>query len=205
MTAPDGHWLYRAFDSRERLLYVGRTIDRAGRLKAHQRSSAWWQHMVRHETEGPMTYEEIQVKERAAINSEAPLYNADAPHRYQAVRAIERLRCTVEMVALRDGWHPGDAGTIGGSIAAVFSHRCSVGSELTTYDADSVAGDAEVLIQDPIVAAWCAYARLVRSGWAPELTDTTRLRGILVERWDPYAMGDLPSLAYRLVSRSLTP
>lgn len=192
------HYLYRAFDERDRLLYVGRTCNPPGRFSAHQSTSAWWPRMVRHQIDGPMTFNDVQQREREAINSEAPLYNMDTPHRGAVLYAIERLRSMVAMVALRDGWHPMDVSAIADSAAGAVSDRYRVGTPINPMESLAVIADINALLSDPIAAAWIGYVHLLRSGWIPELTQPEKVRGVLPESWVDADMGTLPAWMYRL-------
>ena len=192
------HYLYRAFDEYDRLLYVGRTCDPPGRFSSHRSTSAWWPLMVRHQLDGPMTFGEVQQRERDAIISEAPLYNMDTPHRGVVLGALERLRDMVAMVAIRDGWHPIDVSAIAAATASAVSDQYRVGTPIHRAESQAVLADINNLMCDPIAAAWIGYVRLLRTGWAPELTQPEKIRGVLPDRWNDASMGTLPAWMYRL-------
>lgn len=69
------HFVYRAYDQRERLLYVGCTVDVTKRFYDHKKKSEWFPYMARHTEEEHLTEEAGLAAEKAAIVSEAPIYN----------------------------------------------------------------------------------------------------------------------------------
>lgn len=72
-------WIYRAYDERGELLYVGKTVNLVQRERAHRRSSSpWWPEAVRFRLVGPMTVGRALPLEDEAIWSEGPIYNR--PH-----------------------------------------------------------------------------------------------------------------------------
>lgn len=68
-------FLYRAFTSQDRLLYVGITSNWAARLGEHAEGSDWMELCTRLTVEKFETREEVERAEIAAIKKEQPLYN----------------------------------------------------------------------------------------------------------------------------------
>ena len=74
-------YVYRCYDSSDRLLYIGFTSDVVARMATHRAS--WHvpvsahlnQYMARHEAERVIGYDTARERERAAIEAEAPLLN----------------------------------------------------------------------------------------------------------------------------------
>lgn len=78
------HFVYRAFDAKGQLLYVGCTMDLDRRYKEHsarKHPSRWWHLAVRFVLSGPYNYDTGRRLEREAIRSEAPIWNTDEPRR----------------------------------------------------------------------------------------------------------------------------
>lgn len=72
------HLLYRYYDSEGELLYVGITINLAGREAKHRRR-AWWPLVADvHLEEHPGRVSALAA-ERAAIHHEKPIYNISRP------------------------------------------------------------------------------------------------------------------------------
>jgi predicted GIY-YIG superfamily endonuclease len=69
------HFVYRAFDADDRLLYVGCTHDPDKRLAAHKWGADWWEDAVRLSLAGPYNYETARQIEYDAIESERSLHN----------------------------------------------------------------------------------------------------------------------------------
>jgi excinuclease UvrABC nuclease subunit len=69
------HYVYRAYDEQNRVLYIGCTCDLRRRLKAHARTAAWYPLATRIEfTEYPNRFWG-EWQERQAIATERPIYN----------------------------------------------------------------------------------------------------------------------------------
>lgn len=68
------HVLYRLFDNRFRLLYVGMTLDVAQRMNAHGRRD-WWAQVEHITLERFESRGELAAAERRVIESEKPKYN----------------------------------------------------------------------------------------------------------------------------------
>lgn len=67
--------LYRLWDDRGRLLYVGITKDVNRRFREHGKFSAWWPEVAWHGVQTLPTRIEASVAERLAIQTELPIYN----------------------------------------------------------------------------------------------------------------------------------
>lgn len=72
--------LYRLYDTEDRLLYVGISVNPDMRWRQHANDKLWWSTVSRKEVEWFETRPEACEAEVRAIQSEQPLYNvADAP------------------------------------------------------------------------------------------------------------------------------
>jgi len=69
------HALYRFYDHREVLLYIGLTMDPATRWKAHSKQKPWWVEVTSIRIEHFPSREAVKAAEIAAIKAELPLYN----------------------------------------------------------------------------------------------------------------------------------
>lgn len=69
------HYLYRHFDSEDKLLYVGISLSAINRLSQHKGNSAWFASIKRVEVESFQTKGEALMAERMAITREEPLHN----------------------------------------------------------------------------------------------------------------------------------
>lgn len=67
--------LYRYFDSRRRLLYVGISGDLARRNSSHISRSKWMQFTAASRVEPYATLEDLKAAERVAIEAEHPIFN----------------------------------------------------------------------------------------------------------------------------------
>lgn len=67
--------VYRAFDVKGRLLYVGLSTDVPQRFHQHATSSLWWGQAERVDLTHYATLEEARSAELAAIKAEVPAYN----------------------------------------------------------------------------------------------------------------------------------
>jgi hypothetical protein len=92
------HYVYRAFDSGARLLYVGCTNDVVRRLAQHRASSSWHPFMETFKVEGPFHRDVALEVEAAAIAGEHPFFNALPNHtamvqanRVEATRLLDSL------------------------------------------------------------------------------------------------------------------
>lgn len=85
------HYVYRAFDGADRLLYVGSTNDVEARMKSHNNSSAWAVFMARYTVEEFHSKNEADAAEARAIAEEHPRWNitgrsADHPEGFATSR-----------------------------------------------------------------------------------------------------------------------
>ena len=70
------HFVYRAFDADDRLLYVGCTIDVDKRRRKHGRTSSWAKQATRWTVERFATQAPALLAEQHAIETERPQFNA---------------------------------------------------------------------------------------------------------------------------------
>lgn len=68
-------YLYRHFDKKERLLYVGITANLASRTAAHMKRSQWAKDVSRTTSESFPTRIKAAIAELQAIDREKPVYN----------------------------------------------------------------------------------------------------------------------------------
>lgn len=161
------HFVYRAFDVNDRLLYVGRSNNVEQRFKSHRAHAKWWSEMVRHIVEGPFDLEGVIVTERAAINSERPLWNMDSPMRWRIKGEVRPAETALVDAALRlryrlDAWTVVTEALKG--FPGLRSFDVPVDSERLSFVAETCAhiiDHADELILD-------ARRRLTASGWEPE-------------------------------------
>lgn len=84
------HYVYRIFDSSDRLLYVGCTTDPASRLSQHRSRISHYLFMEGRDQEfrsvvsEPMTCYDAYTEEARAIREEAPAYNRARGHVFPA-------------------------------------------------------------------------------------------------------------------------
>jgi hypothetical protein len=71
----DEHLLYRFFDAKGVLLYVGITYDLLGRFSTHSVERWWWGHWATLTATRYDSRAELEAAEREAIKSEGPRYN----------------------------------------------------------------------------------------------------------------------------------
>lgn len=93
-----GAGVYRAFDDRGLLLYVGCTGDLARRLAQHRAASIWHQFMDHVEMDWHDDRDDALAAEAAAIRTERPFFNAQPEHttlvqanRNEATRLLNSL------------------------------------------------------------------------------------------------------------------
>jgi hypothetical protein len=67
--------LYRHYDARDRLLYVGISLSAVGRLAQHRSDSGWYSDITRVTVERFATRQQALDAEALAIKSERPLHN----------------------------------------------------------------------------------------------------------------------------------
>lgn len=93
MTADRKHFVYRVFDDRDLLLYVGCTMDLDRRYKQHRyNESPWFPYATRFYLEGPFTHSAGFERENEVIESERPFFNVLSAQKSVKVRrsALER-------------------------------------------------------------------------------------------------------------------
>ena len=76
--------LYRWFNKKHELLYIGISSSIGSRIKAHSKTSDWFLESAYMTIEWVKTPEELDKKERVAIRKERPLYNIS--HNYKPRR-----------------------------------------------------------------------------------------------------------------------
>jgi predicted GIY-YIG superfamily endonuclease len=69
------HVLYRAFDAKGQLLYVGITMNPGSRFAQHSEKKPWWVDVADIRVEQFASRDEVLTAEREAIKSELPLHN----------------------------------------------------------------------------------------------------------------------------------
>lgn len=69
-------FLYRHFDSSDRLLYIGISLSAVARLSAHNATSPWARHVARVQIIAYRCRADALVAERLAIRRERPIHNA---------------------------------------------------------------------------------------------------------------------------------
>lgn len=69
------HALYRFRDAAGQLLYIGITVDIAGRFPRHAAEKPWWRDVTRIDVEALPGRAEALEAERAAIQAERPVHN----------------------------------------------------------------------------------------------------------------------------------
>ncbi len=75
----EGPVVYRFFDSKHRLLYVGATVDMHRRFAEHEVRAPWWPQVYSVETRRFPDLSAAYAAEQVAIRVEAPLHNNAAP------------------------------------------------------------------------------------------------------------------------------
>ena len=69
------HYLYRFFDAKDRLLYVGESWNAAARAKQHRANQPWWVQVRNMTVEQYPSHESAVAAEADAIRTERPRYN----------------------------------------------------------------------------------------------------------------------------------
>lgn len=67
--------LYRLFDAAGRLLYIGIAVSPRTRWYAHREEKSWWPEVARETIEWFPSRVQAESAEKAAIKTEAPMYN----------------------------------------------------------------------------------------------------------------------------------
>lgn len=100
------HTLYRFYDSAERLLYVGTTVNLPVRIQQHQAGKSWWAEVATTRTEHYSDQRSARSAEQAVIESERPRYNlfrAEGKTPIKCFRLPEELRRAAQAKADRRG------------------------------------------------------------------------------------------------------
>lgn len=72
---PRPHVLYRMYDAARRLLYVGITMNVAGRMAEHRGEKHWWSDIATIELQHFTSRKAVERAEREAIRAERPAFN----------------------------------------------------------------------------------------------------------------------------------
>jgi predicted GIY-YIG superfamily endonuclease len=100
--------LYRFFDARGQLLYVGITSDLPTRLRTHNRLQNWWRDVVRTTLEHFESREAARAAELRAIRDELPRYNRWSGVQHQRMPA--EVAAAIRAIAEQDrrDWRAGE-------------------------------------------------------------------------------------------------
>lgn len=101
---PETHFVYRAYDESDVLLYVGVTNSWGTRKYFHVRKE-WWPRVARVVIEPFMSRPYAEHGEAYAIATEAPLYNKNLPPAMSSVRVLGRIHNPLADQAWE--WQPG--------------------------------------------------------------------------------------------------
>lgn len=72
----DIYILYRCFNKKDELLYVGKTLRPAYRFSEHKRDKHWWSKVVKIKLQHFKDSKELAKAETKAIKKEKPIYNS---------------------------------------------------------------------------------------------------------------------------------
>lgn len=93
--ASDETYVYRFFDSADRLLYIGATNDLRTRIKAHQRTKPWWPEVARIEAMPFEFHCQAFEQERVELLERRPVHSR--PNAEWSKRAVDHYsRLAVE-------------------------------------------------------------------------------------------------------------
>lgn len=90
--------VYRVYDAAGSLLYVGSTVDLPARLSTHRREAPWWPAAVRMTREDHDLVVDARAAERAAIDSENPIFNLRTTGADQRGIPVGELLATAQRV-----------------------------------------------------------------------------------------------------------
>lgn len=76
------HVLYRCFNGKKRLLYVGMTNDPAERFRQHSKDKIWWRYVDHITLQRLPSRKDLAAAEAAAIAAEKPQFNIVVPRGY---------------------------------------------------------------------------------------------------------------------------
>lgn len=139
------HTLYRFFDERDVLLYVGITMDPGRRFKNHRATKAWWSEIERIELEQHPDRDTLALAEREAIKTEKPLHNVAMNGSYRPrddslIWACSKCRKPIAdgdghiIVSLTDIYaHQDPYGSFGEAEWTALHSRCDPYPEWTDY------------------------------------------------------------------------
>lgn len=144
--------LYRFFDERESLLYVGITCNPGTRIGKHRQEKDWWNAVAHIDMERYPSRESVLEAEREAIKRERPLYNIRMNDQKDAEPTIGSngrwpafpcglIKGGVYALGLRDGKCPVGLvvdGDEDGITIALYSWMCGMFDQDTWIRADTV-------------------------------------------------------------------
>lgn len=87
-------FVYRAFGTNGRLLYVGISDNWRARLRGHEKSSDWWAYVIRVDAELYESRHQAFAVESWALRYESPLWNSEEQWRWVPFilpRPIEKM------------------------------------------------------------------------------------------------------------------
>lgn len=161
------HFIYRAFDVNDRLLYVGRSVDVEKRFVQHRSIAPWWGFMVRRMVDGPFDFADVVASERHAINTEHPLWNMDSPMRWSAKLAVSSAESALIDAVLRLGYRL-DAWALVQDAMNGFPGAKSLNDPMDAERLALVQATCAQICSRADELARDAHLRLVRRGWRPE-------------------------------------
>lgn len=124
------HYVYRAWDVSDRLLYVGCSLNVPNRMKDHKGWACWYKQMDRFTTEGPYSFDEARRREWEAISTEGALYNAQGQLYREWRSMVSRFFNEVIAAAVANG-EP--------VMSAIHQANIAQTVEMPTYDEHLVA------------------------------------------------------------------
>lgn len=184
------HYIYRAFDDRGRLLYVGCTSDVDARWDAHRRGSEWFPRATRRTISEPDSFDGARAGELQAILTEHPMFNMNEPCRGRVRSARSRVQATAVQMASRDGWQMNDAHAIGESTASLIAPDLKKGTPFSCFRKWELLARHEWFQHDPLPFVFTGYRLLVASGWEPECSPSPRFH-FIPRSWDTSIHGHI--------------
>lgn len=110
--------VYRFFNAKGKLLYVGMTADLPARMRQHAKDKSWWGEVAKTTSEVHPTEKAAAVAEATAIVAEKPLYNIAG-----SGVDIEALK---DALHLRERWSTAAAGRVALRGASCFSRNLAM-------------------------------------------------------------------------------
>jgi excinuclease UvrABC nuclease subunit len=101
--SPERTALYRLYDDKGRLLYVGISTYPDERFKQHAGDKLWWHHVARHEIAWLDSRVEALKAEATAMTEERPLYNGYHHLGKGWPQKARKYDDTAERAAVREG------------------------------------------------------------------------------------------------------